>query len=207
LERKTHRLRYSSVIALLIYLPLAVGTRPLWQERQSIVHIKATPLALLVKSVIQVVLIEVSLLFKEKSPSSHAYIYHSILVCYLSSLLVLPGFNYPRLNLWQFLLTIALLSLSVATHFSALMKHMSLVLLGEYALLGLLGVILQACLPVFKSRLMREKGKDLRGLFVFAFTGGRRAQEGLERFYTANRIERPNTVTTYARDIIIEIPS
>jgi hypothetical protein len=54
--------------------------------------------------------------------------------------------------------------------------------------------------------LEKERRKDVRGLFVFAFTTGRRAQEGLEHFYRNNRVNlRP--VVASEHDIRLEIMS
>lgn len=43
-----------SGVGLLCYIPLAVFTRPLWQELQRNLHVKAQPLGLMVKSAVQV---------------------------------------------------------------------------------------------------------------------------------------------------------
>ena len=180
-----------STAALLCYIPLAVFTRPLWQELQPNLHIKAQPSALMVKSTVQVFLIVASNTLKQEDPDTHAYLFFLILTLYLLFMLRFRQYNYDRLNLWQVLVTLAVLSLALFAHATSLSdgdlsNTFIIVLVAEYGLLAAVGVTLQLLLPIFGTRLTRAKSRDVRGLFTFGFTWGERAQAGLEHFYSAN---------------------
>jgi len=179
-----------SGLGLLCYIPLAVFTRPLWQQLQPNLHVKAEPLGLMVKSAVQVFLIVASNTLKESNPSTHAYLFFTVVFVYICFMLRVRQYNYDRLNMWQVILMVAMLSLSTAGHITsvsgAYSTYLIIVLLVEYCVLASIGLLLGICMPRFGVRLVRERRKDVRGLFVFAFTGGKRAQQGLEQFYTAN---------------------
>ena len=199
-----------SGICLLLYLPLAIYTRPMWQELQTNVHIQAKPRALMVKAVLQVFFTLAVQTARNIYPEYHAYFFFSLLLLYLVYLLFFPFYNYERLNLWQIILTVGVLSLSVTAHIcakqdSTVSTYLLPALFSEYAVLLLLGFCLQLCIPRFKSKLYREKNRDLRGLFTFAFTGGKRAQEGLKQFYTANGLRASTHPAVSERDVVVEI--
>lgn len=184
-----------SGVGLLCYIPLAVFTRPLWQELQRNGHVKAQPLGLMVKSAVQVILIVSSNTLKESDPSAHAYIFFAVVTLYICFLLCARQYNYDRLNMWQVLLQVAMLSLAVAGYVinvagDVYSTEAIIALVVEYCLLAGIGMVLQICVPRFGVRLVREKSRDVRGLFVFAFTGGKRAKEGLEQFYSSNALRR-----------------
>lgn len=185
-----------SGIGLMCYIPLAVFTRPLWQELQHNVHVKAQPLALMVKSAVQVFLIVLSNTLKRDDPSTHAYIFIAVISLYLVFLCCSRQYNYDRLNLWQILIMFAMLSLAISAHITSVTStdysaNLVSSLAAEYALLGGIGLGLQLFVPRFGARLVREKSRDVRGLFRFAFTWGNRAQAGLAQFYTDNSITVP----------------
>lgn len=198
-----------SAVALLLYIPVAMCTRHIWQDLQSNVHVKAVPLALVVKSVVQIFLIASSNALREAYPSAHAYIYFSTITFLALLMLFLRQYNYHRLNLWQVLLTISLLSFSAAAHISSFYPaevslFFLIALAGECALLGVFGLGLQIFAKRFEAKLVREKRRDLRGLFRFAFTGGKRAAEGLQEFYANNHIVRRTSAISEA-DITLQI--
>lgn len=197
-------------LALLLFLPLTLIARPLWQSLHPDLHVKAMPRALLVKSTLQVLLVANTSLFRADLPNVHAYLYLSIMSVYIIWTCFQSQYNYDRLNLWHILLTIAILSLSTAGHIASLNSAASLplfcTLLGEWVILAAVGLAVQKFVPRFCSFLKRERRKDVRGLFVFAFTTGRRVQEGLEHFYRNNRVNlRP--VVASEHDIRLEIMS
>jgi hypothetical protein len=124
-------------------------------------------------------------------------------------ILLVKQYNYARLNMWQVLLTLALLSLSLITHlsrsFPSVAKYLLLAVLGEYLVLAGLGLLLQTCVPRFASKLMRKRSKDVRGLFRFAFTFGRRAYSGLQHYYASNHSDSGLDDVVSEQAIAIEI--
>jgi hypothetical protein len=141
-----------SGIGLLCYIPLAVFSRPLWQQLQPNVHVKAQPLALMVKSAVQVVLIVASNTLKQDNPSEHAYIFIAVITLYILFMLRYRQFNYDRLNMWHLFLTIAMLSLAISAHITTVTstdysEELVIGLAVEYALLGAIGLGLQLFVP------------------------------------------------------------
>lgn len=79
---------------LLIYIPLTLYTKPLWQEQQVSLHLRAQPLPLLIKSVVQVLL--VLLCNIQFSDLMHELCYICVIAFYLFFGLCFPPFNYSR---------------------------------------------------------------------------------------------------------------
>lgn len=175
-------------LALVLYIPFAQQARVRYQEAQANLHVKAWPGAVLAKSTLQVYLTVSGTVLDR---ASYAYLLLCATPLYLVYLLLARQYNYSRLNLWQVLLTLALLSLFLCAHVSSFLsasvsQYLLLAILGEYVVIAGVGVLLQACVPRFASKLMREPSKDVRGLFRFAFTGGRRARLELQQYYASN---------------------
>ena len=198
----------ASGLALVLYIPLAQQARVRYQEVQANLHVKAWPGAVLAKSTFQVYLIVAGTVLDR---TSYAYLLLCATPLYLVYLLSARQYNYSRLNLWQVLLTLGLLSLFLCAHISSFLnasvsQYLLLAILGEYVMIAGVGVILQACIPRFASKLMRERSKDVRGLFRFAFTGGRRASLELEQYYASNP-SSPTAVNaiTSEQAIVLEI--
>lgn len=106
----TH-LRFSLVSGVLlgIYVPLAVFSRPHWQQHQTRLHIKANPRTLLGKSVLQLVLIAAYVSLPFNYPLLHALLYLSSNVTYTVFSLTTKPYNYERANLWERLTLISVL--------------------------------------------------------------------------------------------------
>lgn len=197
-----------SSLSLLVFIPVTIMTRFQWQQRHPCVNIKANFTAVTVKTVLQVVLVANTALLRERLRETHAYVHFALMLLYLIWTLFQRQFNYDRLNLWQFLVHLSLLFLSISSYISSLHPALSPYLLysvlGAWAFFLLTGLIIQTCIPRFYSFLKRERSKDVRGLFVFAFTGGTRAQQGLRHFYQSNRMRRSNVVVTSEQDIRLD---
>lgn len=93
-----------SVVALLLYIPLTVYTRHYWQDLQANVHVKAVPLALVVKSILPISLIAASNSLRQESPSALSSIYFTTMTIYIATMVLFHQYHYDRLNLWQILL-------------------------------------------------------------------------------------------------------
>ena len=90
-----------SGIFILLYQPLAVYFRPMWQELLPLLHIKALPRYLMLKSVFQVVLIILNKTLKRFDKETHAIVFILLISCYLAAICVKNSYNYSRTRLWH----------------------------------------------------------------------------------------------------------
>ena len=83
-------------LGLLVYIPFALYTKPLWQEWQPLLHIRAQPFPLLLKSAFQVLLLSLHSVLSDKYSFAHGLCYLGVMSVYLLFTLQFPPFNYPR---------------------------------------------------------------------------------------------------------------
>lgn len=161
-----------SSVVLLIYTPIAVVLRPLWQEIQSPLNIKTSPLYLMVKTVLQICLIVLSKTVKLTNHTAHCFIFLGFMGAFIAFSLKFPCFGYKRTQLWHVLSLIAVVWASILTVIYSLTgtDRITLfigVLAGGWGLIGALGFAYQ--LIRVPSLLYRKRGVDTRPLFKFAF--------------------------------------
>jgi len=191
-------------VCLLAYTPIAVFTRPLWQDLQSNLHLKALPLYLMLKSVLQMFLISASVTLKFTYQTSHAAVYLSLLSLYVCFLAKYEAFNYARASLWHFLVVVALwlYGLVGLLHWCLPGVQSSIwlaVLAGIYSVLAIIGFLFQTFKKKYCSLLKREKGPDRSDIIRFAFTFGNLASFHLSNFQAKTQLshkkEAPTTTT------------
>ncbi|CAG9332922.1 unnamed protein product [Blepharisma stoltei] len=195
-----------SVIALIAYEPLAVFGRPLWQELQPILHVKAVPLFLMVKTMIQIILIVMNKTVKRAQNLLHGALFIFVMIIYIAFLYKFKPFNYQRYSWWQTLVSVGVVWLaliSVIEQSSGVNPIFLLsVLCFGFLIIGLLGVYVQR--KKYPSLLFRKKGQDTSNLFKFAFTFGRHSKAALSKIV-------PSSLPTSARKSLsarkIENPS
>lgn len=83
-------------LLLVIYVPIAVFTRPIWQEMQENLHVKILPFSLLVKTAFQSILVAVSVALKAYYPTLHAVAFLVLVFAYFSFISLLKPYNYDR---------------------------------------------------------------------------------------------------------------
>lgn len=86
----------TAAITLSLHVPIAVLTRPLWQELQSNLHLKAQPSALMLKSILQLLLIASRIALSFDELRGQAGVYLILLTCYLVIVVKRPVYNYQR---------------------------------------------------------------------------------------------------------------
>jgi hypothetical protein len=93
-----HHILYvvSCSVALVIYIPLGVYTRPLWQELQPLLHIRSQPLPLMVKSIVQVLLLTFNHTLKLNHSQVQGGCFLTVMTADLLFLLRFPQYNYHR---------------------------------------------------------------------------------------------------------------
>ena len=68
---------------MLIYMPLSVVTRYLWQGEQSEMNIVSKPRFLLIKGLFQIFLIDIAVYFKEDEESLHGFLFLFVMALYV----------------------------------------------------------------------------------------------------------------------------
>jgi len=91
-------LRYSiaAAVVLVLYVPIAVLSRPLWQDLQVNLHVKAQPSAIMLKTAFQLLLGAGSITLSFDEETGHALAYLLVLTCYLPLVVKTKAYNYPR---------------------------------------------------------------------------------------------------------------
>ena len=102
-----------AIIAIICYEPIAVFSRPLWQQAKTGLNIKIKPFFLLFKTCIQILLIAVGKSLQGISPVSHGIVFSIIFITFTVLTYKIRPFNYRRCNLWETTSLIAVSYLSV----------------------------------------------------------------------------------------------
>ena len=98
-----------SSFAIVLYQPLAIICRPLWQEVPKDVHLKTTTTFLLMKTCFQILLITVGKALQGNFPLAHGILF-TLLSCFFTvTTYKYRAFNYDRCDLWE-LVSLASLS-------------------------------------------------------------------------------------------------
>ncbi|CAG9319136.1 unnamed protein product [Blepharisma stoltei] len=160
-----------SIVALLLYQPLAVFFRPVWQELQLNLHVKALPIYLMVKSIVQMMLITLNKTLKRASDISHGIVFIVIMTAYVWYILKYNAFNYGRFNFWQALslivvIWLALLSVILLSAGGNSIVYITILIVG-WAMIGLVGILIQK--KKYPSLLYKKKPRNESALFSFAF--------------------------------------
>lgn len=91
---------FISSIALVIYFPVTVLTRPRWQEIYQDIHVKTRPTFYLQKNLVEVTLVVIHKGVLEKSKLVHGVLFIIVVLLHMTLSIFNKPFNYPRLNLW-----------------------------------------------------------------------------------------------------------
>ena len=158
-------------IALLLYAPLAILFRPLWQTLDTELHIKTYPRFILIKTIFQLLLVALYKAILPVSTLIHSISYLLLMAVFWVLTLKCPGFNYKRVTHWQRLSVLGVLWLGVVSvlgqHVSFMGTHwVVFVLVGWCAVVtvGLVWMWLK-----YPCLLIKPKGVDTQELFKFAF--------------------------------------
>jgi ABC-type branched-subunit amino acid transport system substrate-binding protein len=102
-----------SAVAIAIYEPVAVFSRPLWQQAKSGLNIKIKPFFLLLKTCVQILLIAVGKSLQGISPVAHGVVYSILILVFTITTYKIRPFNYNRCNLWEFSSLLAVTYMSI----------------------------------------------------------------------------------------------
>lgn len=169
---------------ILIYQPLAVYFRPIWQEYLPLLHIKTQPKFLMIKSVYQILLILLNKTLKRYDDYVHAIVYCILIFIYIVVLHVVKAFNYGLLNMWQRIGNIAVLWLALMCMGLKLVPEKVyiwiIVLLLGWILLLIIGFLLQK--KKYPSLLYRVEQKSIEKIIRWMIG----LEDGKEMFKSAN---------------------
>jgi len=90
-----------SALAIVCFEPIAVFSRPLWQQAKTGLNIMSKPFFLLFKTCIQVVLIAVGKSLQGTSPIAHGVVFSILMLAFTIVTYRMRPFNYNRCNLWE----------------------------------------------------------------------------------------------------------
>lgn len=161
-----------AAIAVFLFEPLAVFSRPMWQQSKLGLNLMLKPLFLLFKTCIQILLIAVGKSLQGTTPLAHGIIFTLLMFAYcLVAIRVLP-FNYHRCNLWEIATLLAVLYFSLIATCSQTYRPENIGwfigLLVGWGLIVLAGVGIQ--LKKFPSH-FRQKGQFRARPLVAVLTG------------------------------------
>ena len=107
-----------SSFAIVLYQPLAIICRPLWQEVHKDVHLKTTTTFLLMKTCFQILLITVGKALQGNFPLAHGILF-TLLSCFFTvTTYKYRAFNYDRCDLWELVSLASLTFYSILATFS-----------------------------------------------------------------------------------------
>jgi hypothetical protein len=165
-------------IALVIYHPVTVVTRPLWQLYETDLNILTRPTFYLQKSLVDVIIVVIRRTLRSHNQTAHASVYLVVISIHFFYSLVRAPYNYAKTNLWQYIalctcMWISLLSI-IQLHFDMLTGSAAYValLVGLGSLLRKLYLVFGLIAQVFciKGLIVTTKHPLLGILFKFAFT-------------------------------------
>ena len=189
---------------LLLWVPLAVFTRPLWQELQPLLHVKTQPLHKLLSTVFQIALIVLNKTVKRMWPFAHSITYLLLTGAMVGWIAKFKPHNYGRVNLWHagaYIGAVWMGAVQIVADFSTNALIPGLILLFGWLLLLTVCFILQ--ITRFESLLYRKPRKDTQKLFRFAFTFKPTESLSNIEFNKLNTVREARQATTNAREFTL----
>jgi hypothetical protein len=105
-------------LSVAMYLPIAVYSRPLWQQAKTGLNIMNRPKFLLVKTCIQVLLVSVGKSLSGPFTEVHGVVFSFLMAVFIWMTWRIQPFNYGRFNVWEIASLIAILYISLMAVFS-----------------------------------------------------------------------------------------
>ena len=160
-----------SGVCILLYQPLAVYFRPLWQDLLPLLHIKALPRYLMMKSVFQIILIVLNKTLKRFDRKVHSIIFLLLISTYFLIIYLKNSYNYTRIRLWHRLGTVGLITLTLTCILNEyLYFNQALwvpVLILSWIILTVFGLRIQHL--KYPSLLYRTAPKEIEKIFRWMF--------------------------------------
>ncbi|CAG9313522.1 unnamed protein product [Blepharisma stoltei] len=162
-----------SSLTLLIYLPLSIMWRPIWQSINSNANIYLSPQFLISKSIFQIFSVALNKTLKHYNQSLEGLVYFVVTLVFIAYTIFYKPYNYHRCNLWTRISLLCLAwSLMLSSIYYAVTYHnfsfwISMQFGGWIILIAIAWVIQHKKYP---SLLYSPKGVNINTLFKFALT-------------------------------------
>lgn len=154
--------------------------------------IQVNPKAVLIKMTTLVMLSSLQVTIRANRPDLHAYFYFAIMAVFTLLISVYEEFNYQRLNMWTWLIYIAVILFAVVAFLQTKVSGKGgliamAVLAGVYCILVVFGCLMGRFVPNYRTKILTERGKNFKYLLKFAFSVGNRANAALSQHYSVNQ--------------------
>mmetsp|Transcript_15637 Transcript_15637/g.28449 ORF Transcript_15637/g.28449 Transcript_15637/m.28449 type:complete len:1128 (+) Transcript_15637:18-3401(+) len=161
-----------ATVSLLIYLPVTVLSRPVWQQLVPDLHVFTRPSFYIQKTFVEVSVVMLRRGLRPRNQIAHALVFLALISVHLAVSCLRKPFNYHRLNLWYCLAMVFVVIYSVLCtvqlYFDGIEVTMALSLMfGAGGLIVAVGLIVQ-CMHL-PSLLVTKEELNLQEIFRFAF--------------------------------------
>lgn len=159
-------------LLIILYIPMAILYRTLWQETNTNLNIRANSSFLIVKNIAFVTIIVISKIIKDSYSLAYSFVFGIIMIGLLGYIFYIRlPFNYDRANymlktmylciIWNTIICILSTSVNIFTY-----PWLILQILGWVAIIAA-GIFLMSKLP--PNMLVTPQGRNIVDLFKFAF--------------------------------------
>ena len=168
-------------IEIVIYVPIAILYRTLWQNEQSNINIRVDSIYLVVKNMKVVIFVAISKILQKDYPIAHSALFLIIQLSVLVFIVKLRNpFNYDRANLWCKNFVICIIWHTIVCILSQKNVQSRYVLiglqLGGWFVICVISVFIQSKLP--RNLLVSKSGPEIKDLIMFSF-GRKSAAESI----------------------------
>ncbi|OMJ72361.1 hypothetical protein SteCoe_29228 [Stentor coeruleus] len=176
---------------IIVYVPLAILYRTLWQEENTNITIRAHSKYLVFKNLFYVSLIILSKIIKTSYQLTYSLVYIiGIIGMFVFIIKIKNPYNFDRANLWTKILMVCVFwntLLSILCYSLHIWSYVWFILqmIGISSIL-IWGLIIQSKLP--PSMVISKKGKNIVELFRFAF-GIEKSQKAVYSYYSVEQDE------------------
>ena len=159
-------------IQIVIYIPVAILYRTLWQEENQMINIRTNSVFLIFKNICVVVLVILGKILKKDYELIHGITFLIIsFVLFIVALIINHPYNYDRANLWSKLMIFCVFWNTIVCMLGSFVVNesyasVSLQLLGWLSII-ISGLLIQKKLP--QNLLVSIPGRNISDLFKFAF--------------------------------------
>ena len=163
---------FLSSIQFIIYIPLAILYRTIWQEENKVLNIRTNSVYLIIKNLTVVVLVILGKILKDDFELVHGIVFLVVVFLLFVLVLILKNpYNYDRANLWCKIMIVCVLWNTIVCligNFVLVEIYAAVILqISGWICIGVFGVFLQSRLP--ENALVSAKGRSIVELFKFAF--------------------------------------
>jgi hypothetical protein len=156
---------------IIVYVPMAILYRTLWQEGNTNINIRTNSLYLVIKNIAYVALVVLGKILKTDYRLAHSLVFGVIVIAILIFINKAIPYNFDRANLWAKIMLTCVVWNTLVCIISMCISSENLIwvllqVLGWISIL-ITGLVMQSKLP--SSLIVSRKGRSISGLFRFEF--------------------------------------